>query len=490
VRMTKISVLGTLALAIVMTGCVDRSAQQQAKRTEKIAGDRSRAVEIIAPTLKTLEETLDINGQITTSDDTNIGAKQSGKLVAVSVQDGDSVTSGQVLAVQDTSVLQAQLQQSLAQVASAQASLSQAMSNAALGPAKSSAALNTALAQLRSAKSQLQKQLNGARPEERRQALANLESARKNLEVQQKNLDRIQTLVTQGAVAANQLDSQQNAVASAKANFQSAQETVNLQNAGNRAEDIAAARESVRQAEESVKNARAAKDLDVLYKDQVNAAKAQVDSAMAQVRIVQQNISDMTIKAPFSGRVSGKPAQVGTVVAPGSTIVRLIGNQAPYFEGSVPEYELGRVSIGSTVAVKIDSMGDRTFNGRVAAYNPLGTAVGRQFSARIELQGDISAIRPGMFATGTVVIKRMPNSTLVPSRAVVNSDGESVVFTADGTKAKRVPVKTGVTQGDLIQVTGLPAGAQVIVKGQEALNDGSLIKVEAAAAPAAGPVGG
>ena len=482
--------MGAIALAIGLTGCVDRSAQQQAKRTEKIAGDRSRAVEVTSPIQKTLEETLDINGQIATSEDTNVGAKQSGKLVMVTVQDGAQVTAGQVLAMQDTAGLQAQLQQSLAQVASARASLSQAISNAALGPAKSSAALNTALAQVRSAKSQLQKQLNGARPEERRQALATLESAKKNLEVQQKNLDRIQTLVTQGAVAANQLDAQQNAVASAKSTFQSAQEAVNLQNAGNRAEDIAAARETVRQAEESVKNARAAKDLDVLYKDQVNAAKAQVDSAMAQVRIVQQNISDMTIKAPFSGRVSGKPAQVGTVVAPGATIVRLVGNEAPYFEGSVPEYELGRVKIGSTVTVKIDSMGDRTFAGRVAAYNPLGTAVGRQFTARIELQGDTSAIRPGMFATGTIVVKRMPNSTLVPVRAVVTIDGETAVFVAEGTKAKRAPVKTGITQGDLIQVSGVPAGAQVIVKGQEALNDGSLIKVSAPAATAAGSVGG
>jgi chromosome segregation ATPase len=84
-----------------------------------------------------------------------------------------------VLAVQDTAGLQAQLQQSLAQVASARASLSQAMSNAAMGPAKSSAALNTAMAQVRSAKSQLQKQLNGARPEERRQALARMSAYRR-----------------------------------------------------------------------------------------------------------------------------------------------------------------------------------------------------------------------------------------------------------------------------------------------------------------------
>jgi hypothetical protein len=95
-----------------------------------------------------------------------------------------------------------------------------------------------------------------------------------------------------------------------------------------------------------------------------------------------------------------------------------------------------------------------------------------------------------MFATGTIVVRRMPNSTLVPVRAVVTIDGETAIFVAEGTKAKRISVKTGITQGDLIQVSGVPAGAQVIVKGQEALNDGSLIKIAAPAATAAGSVGG
>jgi len=479
-----------IAALVSLNGCVDRSAQQQAKRTEKIVGDPARVVEAASATYRTLEDTLEITGQITTSADANVGAKQSGKLVAVLVQDGDSVTAGQTLAIQDTSGLQAQLQQATAQVASARASLSQAMSNFTLGPAKSSANLSSAQAQLRSAQAQLQKSLNGARPEERRQALANLESAKTNLAIAKKNLDRVQTLVTQGAVAANQLDTQQNLVASATASYQNALETVNLQQAGNRPEDIQAARESVRQAQEAVKNAKTAKELDVLLKDQVDAAKAQLESALASTRIIQQNISDMTIKAPFNGRVSGRPAQPGTVLGPGSTIVRVVGVGQSYFEASVPEYEMSKVAVGSSLTVKVDALAGRSFTGKVVAYNPVAGNVGRQFTARIELVGAPPEIRPGMFASGIVVVSRTPNATLVPTRAVVSTDGDPAVFVVNGTKSKRIAVKVGVAQGDLVQVIGVPAGEQIIVKGQEALNDGSLIRVVKPGDVTAAPVGG
>jgi HlyD family secretion protein len=344
------------------------------------------------------------------------------------------------------------------------------------------------MSQLRAAQAQLQKTLNGARPEERRQAQANLDSTKKNLEVAQAELARIEKLVAEGALAGNRLDQQQNAVAAALAQFRNAQEAVAIQTAGSRKEDIDSAREQVRQAQEAVKNAQTAKQLDVTLTDQVDSAKANLQSAMAQIGIIQQNISDMTVRAPISGRIMGKPAQPGQIVGSGAVVARIVGLGATYFEGNIPEYQLSKVTVGKAVTIQIDALGTQTYSGHVAAISPVGGSVGRLFSARIEIDGKPAEVRPGMFARGIIVINTVPGAVLVPTRAVVTMDGTTSVFTVDGTKAKRVPVKVGLTKGDRVQVTGLAPGSKLVVKGQEGLSDGSVIKVEepeAQAAPAA-----
>ncbi|HEY0868032.1 MAG TPA: efflux RND transporter periplasmic adaptor subunit, partial [Fimbriimonas sp.] len=266
-------------------------------------------------------------------------------------------------------------------------------------------------------------------------------------------------------------------------------QTLAIMENGTRSEDIATARANVQQAEEGVRTARAQKSLDVVLADQVNGARAQVESARAnvqsagaQVRIAQQNLADTLIRAPFAGRVQGKPAQVGTVVAPGTPIIRLVGGDGVYFSGQVPESQIQKVQAGESVDVTIDAFPGRKFVGRIAAVSPQGSSVGRLFDVRVQIAGETSSLKPGMFARGSVQLEVVPSATVVPKTAVVTQGNSRYVFVVDGDKAKRVPVQTGLEQGTMIQVKGVPANAQVIVRGQNGLSEGAPIRVETASA--------
>lgn len=515
------SLMFLAAGALVMgaaSGCVDRTAQEQGKRTAQVLNDPVRPVTTAEPKSVTLAETLEVTGDVTAGEDTNVAAKQSGRITAIFVKDGDTVTAGQLIATQDATSAQAQLNQAQAQVSTALAAanqalaqrrqaesgLQQAIRNARSKPGQSTAAVRQAEATLRSSRAQLQKALAGARPEERRQAEANVASAKTNLESAEKELQRVETLVREGAIAGNRLDQQRATTANARTQYQNAVEALNLIQNGTRSEDIEVSRAAVRQAEEGVASARSAKELDPLLQDAVETARAQIQATVAQfesaqaqlqaaratVSLAQEAISDTQIKAPFSGKVAGRPVQAGTIAGPQTTIVRIIGGTGVYFTGQLPSTEVSRVRQGMPVQVTVDGLGGKQYSGTVAAVSALGQSVGRLFDVRIQLAAVDAALRPGMFARGVITVRTIPNATTLPRTAIVEREGEKFVFVMDGDKAKKVTVTTGLEKGQEIQVMGLPAGSKVVVAGQQTLIEGAKIKEDKAPGEGAGEKGG
>lgn len=479
-------------IAVVAAGgCVNREAQQQAKQTASIVQDPVKLVTVQPVGTQKISETLEISGQIVTADDVQVGAKLSGRLGGVLVRDGDSVSAGQLIAFMDASQANAQYRQALGQLASAQSQLAQAINNAAIAPTKSRAAVRQAEAavrvaqeQLRSAQANLRKVLAGARSEERAQSKANVEAAKANLDQSQKNLNRVSTLVAEGALPQSQLDAAQAQYANSLTAYENALQVQAMQVNGARPEDIEIARatvstaqQSVAQAEEGVRTARAQQRLDVLLNDAVRTAQAQVSSAQAAVELARVAVNDTQIRAPFSGRVSGRPLQSGTIVSPGMTIVRIVGGQGSYFEGQIPENGVRFVSAGKPVKVSVDALPGQAFNGAVLAVSPAGSEVGRQFTVRISIGGPIGAIRPGMFAKGVIDLRTVPNAMVVPTTAVVRRGNKDVVFVMVGDKAKQVPVTKGIEQGSMVEVIGLSVGDPVVVQGQNDLDDGVKIKL-------------
>jgi len=470
-----IGLIALAALALTLTGCVDRQKQAQAAKTQQLVSNPIRPVTVEPVQFKTVSQTLNVTGEVTTSQDTQIGAKRSGRLTGVLVRDGDPVKAGQLLATLDNSDIQSQLQQALAALSGAQSQLSQARLNAAVGPTKTSASVAVAKANLRSAQAALKKAQQGARPEEKVQIDWQIKAAKTNLDTAQKDLDRKKALVDQGALAKSQLDIAQNTYMSALTQYNAALQSQLLTKA--RPEDLLVAQEAVRSAEESLRQAKASQQLDPLLQDQVVTAQAQVDTARAQVQIAKQALEDAQIRAPYDGRVAGKPTDTGTVVSPGQVIVRLIGSTGLYFEGDVPESQVDQVQAGKMVTVKIDALPSRSFSGFVAAVSPVSQDLGRLFKARIQIAGDLGGLKPGMFASGDIIIKSINGATVVPVSAVVQRDGKSVVFVVNGNKAHMVTVTEGLTQGSYVQVTGLTSGQQVVVRGMEDLVEGTPITV-------------
>ncbi|MEJ5171322.1 MAG: efflux RND transporter periplasmic adaptor subunit, partial [Fimbriimonadales bacterium] len=185
------------------------------------------------------------------------------------------------------------------------------------------------------------------------------------------------------------------------------------------------------------------------------------------------------VRAPFSGQVAGRPVQPGTVVGAGSPIVRLVGRGGLYFEGEIPGRAAPLIRVGTPVEVRLDAAVGGPIEGRIAAVNPSVSTVGRLLSVRVELPDGAEGIRAGMFARGTVRLRSVPNAIVVPFPSIVERGGRKVAFVVEDGKAKAVPVRILEVRGLEARVEGLPVGAQLVVKGQDALDEGTPVRIEA-----------
>lgn len=464
---------------LALTGCVNRAAQQQAKVTQKIVTDPTVPVSVAPSKVMDLEETLEVTGAFATSEQSSVGASVAGRLVAVYVRDGDTVRAGQPIAQQETQDLMARLRQAQSQAASAQSSLQQALSDARVAPTKSDSNVKAAQARLAQAQAAYSKAKTGSRSEERTQAEWAVKRAQSDMDTAKAALDRARRLFAEGAIAKAEVEAAENRYDNTLAAYQGALQSLSIVQSATRPEDLQAAAEEVRAAQESLRAARADKQLDANYSQRVTGARANLQSAQDQVSLARKALADATVRSPFSGRVSGKPVQTGTYLAPGSTIATIVGQAGTYFEANVPESQVARVRPGTPVSVTIDALNGLKATGTVLAVNPVASGQGRVYSVRVSVNETLS-VRPGMFARGKVTLGQRQDATVVPAEAVIRDGETAYVFTVAADKAKRVEVKLGLQNGGYVQVDGLEPGTAVVVKGQSTLVDGTKVKVDAA----------
>lgn len=475
-RLIIIPIVATLALV----GCVNRDAQAQAKKTQEVLADQVVPVRVETAIAKPFAVMLEVTGSLTSNEDSEVGAKVGGRLVYVGVKDGDTVLAGQVLARQDAREALTRVRQAQSQLNSALSSLRQAETEAMVAPQRSAAAVRGARAQLATAEANLLKARNGARSEEKRQAEAQLRAAKTTLDIAKKDLDRGQKLLNEGAISERDFDRYRQAYANALAQYESAIEANRLAQSSSRPEDIRALESQVSAAREQLQSTLANQRLDVQSRDRVDGARAQVSAARDAVDLARQGVEDATIRAPFSGKVAGKPVQIGTFVGPGTPVVRLVGGQGIYFEGEVPEVKVAKVRVGMPMAIQIDALQNRMFSGIVAAISPQSESLGRLYKVRITLNGSPGDIKAGMFARAKVETDQIPDAITIPSGAMLGDEGSKYVYVVDGGKAVKRMVTPSLTQAGRVVVTGVSEGDQVIIQGQTLVAGGTTVRVEGA----------
>jgi HlyD family secretion protein len=338
-------------------------------------------------------------------DDSAIAAKTSGRILQVTVREGDTVNAGDVIATLDDAQIKAREQ-------AAQATLQEA-------EAKGNAALQQiAVLQQQLSESQLQVGQSKFDTEGHMgQAQADLAAAQAELAQQQAALqiaafdkDAYTRLAKTGAVSERQgvqaaatADQQSAVVAAAQRRVEAAQAEVTtaratLANPGIRTAAVAAVRSQIAQ-----QNA------------EVAAAMAETEAAQAQLASALADRQDLVIRAPFSGTVVTRSAEPGEVINAGTAVITLLDLTQVYLRGFIPEAEIGKVKVGQQARVYLDSDPQKPLAAFVQRIDPQATftpentyfrddRVKQVVGVKLQLKEGFGFAKPGMPADGEVLV--------------------------------------------------------------------------------------
>lgn len=296
----------------------------------------------------------------------DIAFKTAGKLLELTVDEGASVTKGQVIARLDREQVSRIRERDATAVLSAESQLVQLQTGIRYQQEMTSAEAALRASELRQAQAKLQELLDGARPQELAQARSALQDLRSLREQAGKELERAKKLIAQEDISQNQFDQTQTRFDSLSAQVAVAEQRLALMTEGPRKTDIEAARAAVARVEAAMKMTEAQR-LEIRRREEdLTARRADISRAKSGVSVIDAQLDDTVAVAPMDGVVLVKSADPGEVLAAGTPVVTLGDIDHPWLRGYVPQSQLGRVKLGMAVAVRSDSYPGKTYRGKIS----------------------------------------------------------------------------------------------------------------------------
>ncbi|HLK48942.1 MAG TPA: efflux RND transporter periplasmic adaptor subunit [Bryobacteraceae bacterium] len=296
----------------------------------------------------------------------NIAFKTAGRLVERNVDEGDTVKKGQIVARLDRDQLMAQRERESAGLASAEAQLAQAETSVEWQKQTLAADVEQKKADLESVEARLSELENGARPQEKLDAKAAVEAAASEVERSKRDWERAQTLYKNDDISTAQYDQYRNRWESATAALKQATEREALVLAGPRAEQIKAQAALVERGRGAVKMSEA-NSLEMKRRElEIMRQRAEIARSKASIALIDSQLADTVAASPVDGVVLVKSADVGEVLAAGTTVVTIGDIDHPWLRGYINETDLGRVKIGSKARVTTDSYPGKIYDGHVS----------------------------------------------------------------------------------------------------------------------------
>lgn len=338
-------------------------------------------------------------------DDSAVACKTSGRILEVTVREGDAVNAGDTIATLDDAQIRAREDQARASLLEAEAK---------------GAAANQQIAVLRQQLEQSRLQVTQSKFDTQghvKQAEADLAAAQADLAQQQAayNLaafdkDAYGRLAKSGAVserqglqAASTADQQAAVVAASKRRVEAAQAALTTAQATLSNPDI-------RQSQVAVVRSQIAQQ-----QAEVASATAQTQQARAELAEAEANRQDLIVRAPFSGTVVTRAAEPGEVITAGTAIITLLDLNKIYLRGFVPEGDIGKVKVGQPSRVYLDSNPQKPVDAYVSRVDPQATftpentyfrndRIKQVVGVKLQLKEAFGFAKPGMPADGEILV--------------------------------------------------------------------------------------
>jgi membrane fusion protein (multidrug efflux system) len=217
--------------------------------------------------------------------------------------------------------------------------------------------------------------------------------------------------------------------------------------------------------------------------------RAQADQRQADARVgeIHAAIGRKTIKAPFSGVLGIRHANLGQYLSGGDPIVTLQSLNPIYVNFGVPQQAIAQVRAGRAVRVTAEGLDGDGFSGQITAIDSVVDESTRNVTAQATLANPGAKLRPGMFVQASVVVGASDAVVSLPASSIEHAPyGDSVFVVTELKDPKGAPyrgvrqqfVKLGTARGDQVHiVSGVKPGDEVVTSGVFKLRNGAAVHV-------------
>jgi RND family efflux transporter MFP subunit len=208
--------------------------------------------------------------------------------------------------------------------------------------------------------------------------------------------------------------------------------------------------------------------------EEVHNRRAVLAQRRSELELARQQLADSVLTAPFDGAIRERQASPGQFVAAGQPVVTLVRLHPLRLRLAVPERQAAHVRVGQEVRLTVEGDSE-PHPGHVARLSPAIEEGSRTLKVEAEVPNRDHELRPGSFASATILTGTDESVLLVPRTSVVTFAGLERLFVVRDGKAVQTRVRTGRRHEGRVEILeGVDPGASVVVEPGN-LADGELV---------------
>jgi membrane fusion protein (multidrug efflux system) len=202
-----------------------------------------------------------------------------------------------------------------------------------------------------------------------------------------------------------------------------------------------------------------------------------LEAARASFELVKARMEKLQIVAPMDGLVNRRYYDLGAYINPLTRLFEFIDDGVMRIEAGLAERYLGYIRLGTPVTIGFDAYQDMSINGTVSYVSRSIDPDNRTFLIEIAVPNPGGRLAQQMVANLKIRLESYENRIVVPLDSMIQSEVGWHVFLERSGYAKRVAVTRLAIDEDRVLVNGLEENQNLIVVGQQTLNDGDPVQV-------------
>ncbi|MEW6755563.1 MAG: efflux RND transporter periplasmic adaptor subunit, partial [Candidatus Latescibacterota bacterium] len=186
----------------------------------------------------------------------------------------------------------------------------------------------------------------------------------------------------------------------------------------------------------------------------IQLAQAQVEQRQAALNMARIRLEYTVLRATEPGFIGERFTDEGSLLAPNSPVVSVIGIDTVIVRATVVERVYGQVRTGQPAQVEVDAFPGRRFHGHVSRVAPMLQEASRVAQLEVEVANDSLLLKPGMFSRVRLVLAEKERAQVVPSRSLVSRNEAHGLFVVPPGQsvARYVPVQPGITTPERVEI--------------------------------------